>query len=48
MKVNPGDTVSISGVVLSMPQAMNERVSDRKMASDEEIYVYADEINTGK
>lgn len=48
LKVNPGDTVSISGVVLSMPQGMNERVSDRKMAPDEEIYVYADEIKTGK
>lgn len=43
-KLYPGDTVSVSGTVLSMPEAMKARVSDRKIGSDEAIYVYASEL----
>lgn len=48
MKVNPGETVNVIGIVMAMPEAMNDRVADRGKASHEDIYVYATQVTPVK
>lgn len=43
-KVSQGQTVSVSGTVLEMPDGLRDRLGDKKMVADEEIYVYATQI----
>jgi hypothetical protein len=45
--VREGQTVSISGTVLELPNGIRNRLSDRTMARQEDVYVFASRVAAG-
>lgn len=41
MRVQPGQTVSIDGRVLRLPEQMEDRIEKSKQVGNEEIYIHA-------
>jgi hypothetical protein len=47
-QISQGQTVTINGIVLELPEGMRSRIGgDSRMAQDEEIYVFAQEVKQG-
>jgi cobalamin biosynthesis Mg chelatase CobN len=47
VKVSQGQTVDVNGHVLVLPRNMKDRLGDGATAEGEEIYVYANQVNSG-